>query len=185
MKGSNIKKILLIRPELMGDTILLTPIVSAIKNKYPQAQIFMLLQAPMQEVIKNNPEISGCILCPPPLKIKLKEYLSLIKKIKQEKFDVSIVLEDNPRPNLALLPFLAGIKQRLGDKSRLLYGWAYNNGVWLDSADSKPHHIELYFKLLKPLGIEGQPPPLKLITETTNINIPDNSIGLCWLAGLV
>jgi ADP-heptose:LPS heptosyltransferase len=147
-------KILMIRPEMIGDTILLTPIISALKYKFPEAQIYLLMRPGMEEVIKNNPEVAGHIL--------LTGYLELLRKIKAEKFDMAIVLEDNPTPKWAYLTLLAGIPKRLGDKSRLLYGWIYNRGVWINSADPELHHIELYLKLLEPLGIKGVRPPLKL-----------------------
>lgn len=147
-------KILIIRPEMIGDTILLTPVISALKSRYPDSRITLLLRPGMEEVIKNNPEVAGYIL--------LTGYWELLRRIKAEKFDMAIVLEDNPTPKWAYLILLAGIPKRIGDKSRLLYGWIYNCGVWLNSADPKLHHVEFYLRLLEPLGIKGVRPPLKL-----------------------
>lgn len=168
-------KILIIRPEMIGDTILITPIISALKNKFPEVQIYLLMHPGMEEVIKNNPEVAGHIL--------LTGYLELLRKIKAEKFDIAIVLEDNPRPQWAYLTLLAGIPKRIGDKSRLLYGWIYNRGVWLNSADPSLHHVELYLKLLEPLGIFGVRPPLKLNPDAeaekkSGKLLPKNAIGL-------
>ena len=168
-------KILIIRPEMIGDTILITPIISALKNKFPEAKIYLLMQPGMEEVIKNNPEVAGYI--------HLTGYWELLRKIKAEKFDMAIVLEDNPTPKWAYLTLLAGIPKRLGDKSRLLYGWIYNKGVWLNSADPTLHHIELYLKLLEPLGIKGVRPPLKLNPDPAAEKkmeklIPDGAIGI-------
>ena len=166
-------KILIIRPEMIGDTILLTPLISALKNKYPASQIFLLMRPGMEEIVKNNPEVAGVIL--------LSNYWELLRKIKAEKFDVAIVMEDNPTPKWAYLTLLAGIPKRLGDKSRLLYGWIYNRGVWLNSADPKLHHVELYLKLLEPLGIKGIRPPLKLNPDPE----ADKKIGKLMPAGAI
>lgn len=160
IKPFKINKILLIRPEMMGDIILLTPIISAIKKYYPQSQIYMLLQSPMEEVIKNNNEISGYILTKKNL--SFKEILGLSYKIRKEKFDISIVFEDNPTPQFAYLSLLSRIPIRIGDKSRILYGWIYNYGVWIDSSDKTKHHVELYLGLLEPLGIKDCYMPLKI-----------------------
>jgi ADP-heptose:LPS heptosyltransferase len=81
------------------------------------------------------------------------ETLNLFKIIKNKKFDLAMVLEDNPTPRFAFLCWLARIPYRMGDRARLLYGWTYNHGVWLNSADPKLHQIELFGKLLAPLGI--------------------------------
>lgn len=139
---------------MIGDTILLTPVISALKTKFPEARIYLLMRPGMEEVVKNNPEVAGYIL--------LENYWSLLKKIKAERFDLALVLEDNPTPKWAYLTLLAGIPKRIGDKSRLLYGWIYNWGVWLNSADPSLHHVELYLNLLEPSGIVNLRPPLKL-----------------------
>ncbi|NQU17554.1 MAG: glycosyltransferase family 9 protein [Candidatus Saganbacteria bacterium] len=156
----NPRKILLVRPEMMGDTLLLTPLVSEIKKKFPQSAIYLLLQNPMQEITINNNEVAGYILID-----KKEGFWSLVMKIKEGKFDLAIVLEDNPRPLHALACLFAGIPNRIGDKSRLLYGWTYNRGVWLDSSDQNLHQVELHGQLLKPLGISKITSPYKLVSN--------------------
>jgi ADP-heptose:LPS heptosyltransferase len=153
-------KILLIRPEMMGDTILMTSIVSSIKKQYPDSKIYMLLQHPMEEVIKHNKDISGHIFTKK--RLGIKDFFKLVSDIKKERFDISIVFEDNPTPIYVLLSFLAGIPNRIGDKARILYGWMFNKGVWINSADNSLHHIELYLKLLEPLNIFNSKQSLNL-----------------------
>lgn len=159
------KKILLIRPAMMGDTILLTAIASSIKEKHKDSEIYMMLQPPFECIIEDNPEISGYFLTKE--KLSIKEILSLAKEIKKQKFDYSIVFEDNPSPQFALISLLAGIKNRIGDKSRLLYGWMYNKGIFINSSDGTKHHLELYAELLGPLGIKN--PSLKPRIEIDKI----------------
>lgn len=165
---SKIKKILLIRPEMMGDTILLTSIVSTIKNKYPDAQIYLLLHPDMEEVVKNNPEIAGVITTKKNL--SFSKFFALAHRIKTKHFDISIVFEDNPTPQFAYLCLIAGIPYRIGDKARLAYGWTYNYGAWVDSSDKSLHHIKLYLKLLQPLHIKDSKFPLKLVLDTNALD---------------
>lgn len=170
------KKILLIRPEMMGDTILLTPIISAIKKYYPGSEIYLLLQHPMEEIVKNNKEVAGYIFTEK--KLNFQEYIGLLKTVRSYNFDTSVVFEDNPTPSYAYLCLLAGIKNRIGDKSRLAYGWAYNKGVWINSADPTRHHIELYLELLKPFGIFNCILPLKInIDPNTKVDLPKKEPG--------
>lgn len=163
-----IKKILIIRPEMIGDIIILTPLVSAIKNKLPDAKITLLIQPQTTPVVENNEEIDDYILTRKTALLSQK--IELIKRIRTEKFDLAIVLEDNPTPDYALICLLAGIPYRIGDKARLLYGWIYNYGVWLNSNDPKLHQIELYGKLLEPLSIEKIEHGLTLNTNEENKN---------------
>ncbi|MBI5700908.1 glycosyltransferase family 9 protein [Candidatus Saganbacteria bacterium] len=148
------KKILLIRPEMMGDTILLTPIASAIKSKFPKTKVYILLQHPMEEIIKNNSDFDGFML--------KQDFIPMLNEVKKEAFDLAINFEDNPRPEYALLMLLAGIPHRIGDKNRLLYGWIYNYGVYINSGNDTKHHIELYSRLLGSLGITECDFPLRI-----------------------
>ncbi|MBU0686815.1 MAG: glycosyltransferase family 9 protein [Candidatus Margulisbacteria bacterium] len=163
-----IKKVLIVRPEMIGDIIILTPLVSAIKNAIPGVQITLLIQPQTEDVIKNNPEINNYIFTKK--KTTLSEKIELFNIIRAEKFDLSIVFEDNPTPEYALLCFLAGIPYRIGDKARILYGWAYNYGVWLNSSDPQPHQIELYSHLLEPLAISNVKLDLQLHTDEASEN---------------
>lgn len=163
-----IKKILLIRPEMIGDTILLTPIISAIKTCFPNSSIYLLLKPGIEEIVKNNPGVSGWIF--------VKPFGQLLSEIKKMKFDISIVFEDNPTPLYAFLCLLAGIKNRIGDKNRLSYGWTYNKGVFINSANSNYHQVELYMELLKPLGIKKSQIPAKLHLDPEAEKIIDHLI---------
>jgi ADP-heptose:LPS heptosyltransferase len=158
-----IKKILIVRPELIGDTILLTPLISAIKDRFPAAQVHLLLQPLAKEVVSGNPEVAGYIETE--RYGGRAEFFRLLKVLKKEKFDLGLVLEDNPSPEYAFLLFLAGIPYRLGDKSRLLYGWTYNLGTWLDSSLPDLHMIELHARLLAPLDINNISFPLRLFPK--------------------
>ena len=151
------------RPEMMGDAILMTPIISAIKTKLPDSQISLLTKSGIEDVYKNNDDVFETINFKENMNIV--EFVSFSKVLRDKKFDVAIIPEDNPRPNLALLALLANIPKRIGDKSRILYGWVYNHGVWINSADHTKHHVELYLELLKPLGIENIKPPSKIVVD--------------------
>lgn len=154
---TKIKNILIVRPEMLGDTILLTPLVSAIKRKLPQARITLLLRSPAQEILKNNPQVDEVIL--------LQPWFDLLKEVKKRKFDLSIVLEDNPSPEYALLCFFAGIRYRIGDKNRLLYRWAFNQPAAIDLSNKNLHQVQIHAQLLKPLGIDQVTEPSSIFPD--------------------
>ena len=79
------KKILALRPDRMGDAILTLPAVSAIKEKYPCAEISFLADERIAPLFKNHPHISEVI----PWR-REEGVCSLRKRIKASGFDAAV-----------------------------------------------------------------------------------------------
>ena len=155
---SRIKRILLIRPDAIGDMVLATPAIAALRNKFPQAQIAVLARGYNQTIIKNNPAIDEIILddlYPHIINRKMIspiKYWQWVQLLKQKKFDLMInFYGEFP---YALTAFLAGIPYRIGDKARILFSWLYNFPVWQKFSNSTIHEVKHHFELLKPLNID-------------------------------
>ncbi|MBN3040849.1 MAG: glycosyltransferase family 9 protein [Candidatus Omnitrophica bacterium] len=57
-----VKKILLIRLDRIGDIILSTPAIRSLKRKYPQAQIHLLINEYIKDLVVNNPNIDKLLI---------------------------------------------------------------------------------------------------------------------------
>lgn len=155
---AQIKKILVVRPDAIGDLVLTTAAISALKSKYPQAHIAVLARKYNQIIVKNNPAVDEIITddlydCIAKHKmIGLAKYRHWIKYLKQKKFDLMInFYSEFP---YALIGFLAKIPFRVGDKGKILFSWLYNFPVKQNFKNMATHEVEHQFELLKPLGIE-------------------------------
>lgn len=89
------QKILIIRLSSIGDIILTTPLVRAVKTKYPDAEVSFLVKKEFYDVIKTNPHIDKFIVLDksegfPGLK-KLK------KQIQEQHYDLLIDIHKNFR----------------------------------------------------------------------------------------
>jgi lipopolysaccharide heptosyltransferase II len=164
---TQVKKILIVRPDAIGDLVLTTAAISALKNKYPQAHIAVLARKYNQIIVKNNPAVDEIIVdelydCIAKHKmIGLAKYRYWIKYLKQKKFDLMInFYSELP---YALIGFLARIPFRIGDKGKILFSWLYNFPVKQNFKNMAIHEVEHQFELLKPLGIE--------IAETSKLKI--------------
>ncbi|MEA3492895.1 MAG: glycosyltransferase family 9 protein [Candidatus Margulisiibacteriota bacterium] len=155
---SRIKKILVVRPDAIGDLVLTTAAIAALKIKYPQAHIAVLARKYNQIIVKNNPavdevisdDIFDCIA--KHKKIGITKYRHWIQYLKQKKFDLMInFYSEFP---YALIGFLAKITFRIGDKGKILFSWLYNFPVKQNFKNMAVHEVEHQFELLKPLGIE-------------------------------
>ncbi|PIS31793.1 hypothetical protein COT42_00160 [Candidatus Saganbacteria bacterium CG08_land_8_20_14_0_20_45_16] len=164
-----IKKILIVRPDAIGDLVLITPAIAAIRKAFPAAKIALLLQQYTAEVMAHHPDIDEIIID----KIKggqaksLPAFLKYVAEIRAKKFDLSI---DFYSFNIkhTLLQYLARIPYRLGDKSRLLLGLFYNCGKIIKYKDYTKHIVELHLDLLESVGLKAEIPKLNMpVPEAT------------------
>ncbi|MEW6095713.1 MAG: glycosyltransferase family 9 protein [bacterium] len=146
----NPEKILLIQLRRIGDVLMTTPAVKAIKKRFCEAKITFLTEPPADEIFRNNPYVDEILLHN--RNWRLKDYLKFILEIRRRQFDLVIDFFGNPRS--AQISFLSGAKHRLGFNFRAR-AWLYTSKVNLplDKNLYSPYHK---LHLLKPLGIEDK-----------------------------
>lgn len=151
-------KLLIINPFGIGDVIFSTPLITAIKKKFPESCIGYVCNKRVSELIATNPSIDKIFVYEKDdyrdtWKRSKKEYIRKIWEslgsIKKEKFDISIDLSLGYQYSMLLM--LIGIKKRIGfnyrDRGKFL-----TSRVGITSFDDK-HVIEHYLDMLKPLNI--------------------------------
>ena len=109
----NPQKILIIQTAFLGDVVLTTPLIKAIRKKYPHSKIFFLLIPQTEGLLQNNPHLDGIIVYDKKNKEKgVSSFLALAKKIRASGFDLALIPHRSFRS--ALLAYLARIPQRIG-----------------------------------------------------------------------
>ncbi len=114
-------RILLIRPDHLGDLILTTPVLDALRSHAPDAHITMMIGPWSSEVVARHPALNRLITCPFPgfqraAQGALDPYILLFRtaqQVRREQYDLAI----NLRPDFwwgAALLYLAGVPQRIG-----------------------------------------------------------------------
>ncbi len=118
---SNTPRILLLRPDHLGDLVMTTPVFHALKQKAPGAHITMMVGPWSSEVVARHPDIDRLLTCPFPgfqrtAQKALAPYILLFNVAKQLRlgdYDLAI----NLRPDFwwgAALLYLARIPRRIG-----------------------------------------------------------------------
>lgn len=118
---STAPRILLIRPDHLGDLVMTTPVLAALKQHAPGAHITMMVGPWSSEVIAHHPAIDRLIICPFPgfqraAQKALAPYVllfSIAKQLRRRQYDLAI----NLRPDFwwgAALLYLARIPRRVG-----------------------------------------------------------------------
>ncbi|MDP4197055.1 MAG: glycosyltransferase family 9 protein [Bacteroidota bacterium] len=103
-------RVLISRPDRLGDVILSTPIPREIKKKYPESFVALLLRPYTKDIYLNNPYVDAIITYDP--EDKNNNLLEKVKEIRQFKFTHALMLLPNERVNYML--FLSGIFNRIG-----------------------------------------------------------------------
>lgn len=114
-------RILLIRPDHLGDLVLTTPVLRALKSRLPDATITMMVGPWSSEVVARHPAIDRLVLCPFPgfqraAQKPLAPYILLLtvaQQLRRGHYDLAI----NLRPDFwwgAALLYLARVPLRVG-----------------------------------------------------------------------
>lgn len=149
-----IKKILIINSGYLGDSLLNIPMIKAIRNKYKDAEITMLINPKFLELWEDFKSIDRIMAYDIPWiryknKIKLsdiKEYLGFIKKIRRQKFGMAIDSRGDFRNNFLLL-FASKAKRRVG------FGLTGGSYLLTDNVKWKhQHEVENSLEIAKYLG---------------------------------
>lgn len=163
-------KILLVRLRLIGDVVLTTPLIRALRRQYPDAEITYLVERPAAPVVQGNPHLTDVIVAERHSGLaRVGDDLLLARRLRARRFDIAIDLHGGPRASL--LTWLSGARRRIGyaTKGR---GWMYTDTVQR-APDLGPRHSVLnQWDLLDPLGIAPADPardPLEMTDDAAAV----------------
>ncbi len=143
-------KILITRTDMLGDVILSFPVISALRKKYPSAQIWFLAKNYTKDILEFNPKLNG-IISIDDSNNKRKNFFTLVKEIRKKRFDTALILY--PTFKVALVIFLAGIRIRIGSGYRW-YSFFFNKRVYEHRKYCTKHEVEYNLGLLKSFDID-------------------------------
>lgn len=149
----NVRNILLIRTDRIGDVVLSLPMLPVMKKHFPNASVTVLVQKYTRELVEFHSCVDRVIEWVPDGSRSMFEY---VKTLRAGKFDIALL--PYPRFNLALITFMAGIPVRVGTGYRW-YSFLFNRKVYEHRKDARRHETEYNLNLLTALDIpsEGKP----------------------------
>ena len=90
----DIKNILIIRLRFMGDVILTTPLLSSLKDAYPNALITYLAETPYADLLKDHPAVNDILTLD---KTNRKQTARLYKKVDTKAFLIPLLRKSAKR----------------------------------------------------------------------------------------
>ena len=117
----NIRKILVVAPSWVGDTMLIQPMLSRLKQRHPEALIDVLAPPWTEALLKHMPEVHATFSnLFPHGALQLTARISLGMQLRDQHYDQAIILPNSFKS--ALVPFFAGIPLRTGFVGEMRYG---------------------------------------------------------------
>lgn len=151
------ERILLIRLSSLGDVVLTTPAIRAIRAHFPNAYIAMLVAKQSSDILQQNPHLNEIIEFNRSAKDKdTGEMLRIIRILRQRKFALTFDFQRKFRTEL--LMYFSGASERVG-KGKLCTIRVHEKG--------NKHATEHYFDLLHAAGIPAENCQLEMFLTKT------------------
>jgi heptosyltransferase-2 len=148
---NNCKRILIVRTDRIGDVLLSTPVIKALRDSYPNAYISMMVSPYAKDIVDDNPFLDRVIIYDKNSKHKSwPRSIKFAQNLKKKRFDLALIL--HPTNRVHLINFFAGIPRRIGYNRKL--GFLLTDRIKHTKQLGEKHELEYSLDLVRYLGIE-------------------------------
>jgi ADP-heptose:LPS heptosyltransferase len=141
---ADIKSVLVVRPDRLGDVILSTPVYRSIKSSLPGVRLTVLVDKSNAGLLKSDPNVDRV------LEWDSSRPFKILRPLRREKYDLAFTLNKTFSATASALTFLSRAACRVGYENP-------KNAWMLDvqvGADTPPRHeVENNLELLKAVGL--------------------------------
>jgi heptosyltransferase-3 len=178
---NNIHRILVIKLRHIGDVLLATPTLGALKRAMPHAIITAVVPAGTEDMLTLNPSVDYVL---PHEKGRGALYeIGFIRMVRNGRFDLAINMTEGDRG--AIMAFLSGARIRIGMDPVKKNGFIGKRHVFthlVKPAYDGRHRAVMDMDVLAPLGIPAGEPIVELYTSAADDQyverlLADNGIG--------
>ncbi|BAO31113.1 glycosyltransferase family 9 protein [Sulfuritalea hydrogenivorans] len=173
-------KILIIRRDNIGDLVCTTPLIAALRQRFPEGWLGALVNSYNAPVLDGNPDLDEVFVY---TKAKhrgqneslpgiLWRRLMMMRRLRRMQLDDVILAAPAPQPRLIALARWLKPKRIIGfgENGRL------DVSLPLDTEDR--HEVEDVFRIAAIYGIDGPPPPCRIVAPAGVSPAPTLTIGV-------
>ncbi len=152
---TKIHRILIRTTNWVGDLVMTTPAIEAVKANFPESTLEVLARPWVAPLLENHPAVNHVL----PLKtgngyfshkVEIIKAAGLLRKMK---FDLAIIFQN--AFEAALLAYLGGIRFRIGYNTDGR-GFLLSHSVIRDDQVLNIHQVEYYLSMLRAMGWEAE-----------------------------
>ncbi len=162
VKLEKAKRVLVIKLRHIGDVLMMTPMLRALKDAMPEAEITAVVPDGMEDLLASNPCVNEVLTFTKGS--GLMKDLSLLKSLRDKKFDIAINMTEGDRG--AVMCLASGAKIRIGADPKGKGFWGKGRlftslvpQIW------DRHRALMDLEMVGPLGIEPANQKLELYTS--------------------
>jgi heptosyltransferase-2 len=153
IEPSNIRRILIRSTNWIGDAVMTTPAMGAVRAAFPHSEITVAANPATAELLQSHSYCDRVLLYDKQgLHRGGRGFLKFCRVLRDEQFDLAILFQN--AMEAALMAFVARIPRRAGWTTDCR-GLLLTHGVTLTESDLRLHHTDYYLKMLHQLGIAG------------------------------
>jgi len=147
-----VKRILVLRFRALGDVLLATPLLAALRGRYPEARIDYLVDAALVPLLAGSPDIDRLLAYPRRARPRWLSDLRWARRLRRERYE--LVLDLHGSTTSVLFTLASGAPRRHGYRVRHRHffytetvdrGWPAERG--------RPYAPINHFRLVESLGI--------------------------------
>jgi heptosyltransferase-3 len=167
MELKNVQRIGVFKLRNIGDVLMVTPLLHALKQTFPAAHLTAIVNVGTEAMLANNPDVDDVIVYRRNEPSFLRRELDFLRAVRRARFDLTLTGTEGDRS--AWCSLLSGARYRLGVKSRKWGRFDLRRRIFnLAAAPSIPgpmHEVERHFFFAEAAGLRlktSTPGPLVL-----------------------
>lgn len=181
------KNILLVQLGDIGDVVLTTPTIRAVKEAYPGARVSIMVRKPFGNLLATDPNLYDVVESPRPRGTALhviREYAAFMLRLRRARYDLVIDLRTGDRG--AILTFITGAEVRVGRPSETKQFWhnfVFTRMVHSSALDPSAHPgADQSLRIVRELGIDAKSSIPQLYASPDNTAQASELLEKCGLA---
>jgi len=159
VKGQGYKRILIVRLDRIGDVLLSTPVIKAVRDAYPDSYIAFMVRPYARDIVNGNPYLDDVIIYDKEGNEKgLLGNMKFVRQLRKYRFDLAIILHPTTRTHL--IAFFAGIPARVGYDKK--WGFLLTKRIPHMKQLGLKHERDYTLDILRYIGIEPEDRTLQM-----------------------
>lgn len=142
-------KIAIFLPNWIGDAVMATPALRAVRQQFPDAEIVGIMRPAIADVLAGTGLVDRNLFYHPRSKVKSQKGIAFIRTLRAEKFDTILLLPNSLRSGV--IAWLSGATRRIGF-ARDWRSWLLTDRV-VPKSKATPHPVlDEYLRLTDQMG---------------------------------
>ena len=143
----SVSRILVVSSTAIGDTLLSTPAIRAVRERYPHAHIIAHFNVKNMELFKNNPHIDGIV----PYYGGYKNFFGTIREFRKHRFDLVLIFHGN-EPQATPMAYLSGARYIIKLPNTSEYQFLLSNRDRVVRWEDFSHGVQQRFEVARMAG---------------------------------